>query len=178
MKALTICQPYAELICLGEKRAENRAWATDHRGPLLIHAGKSRRWLDTHDGPLPERMVFGAIVGRCELVGCVQYAFADRYREFRWLNAHPHASGPLCWILEDVRRLERPIPYRGMPGLFEVDESEIEMADPWWLPAGPPAQQCRVCGCTEHSPCDEGCGWVAEDLCTACADAAGEFLND
>src|SRR3546814_4442712 len=45
MKALTICQPYAELILLGLKRVENRSKPTRHRGPLLIHAGKSRDWL-------------------------------------------------------------------------------------------------------------------------------------
>jgi len=28
---------------------------------------------------------------------------------------------------------------------------------------------CRQCGCTDWSPCDEGCWWVAEDLCSACA---------
>lgn len=46
MKALTICQPYAELIARGDKPIENRTWPTHYRGPLLIHAGKSRAWLD------------------------------------------------------------------------------------------------------------------------------------
>jgi len=34
---------------------------------------------------------------------------------------------------------------------------------------------CRVCGCTYHNPCEGGCGWADEDLCTACAndDEAG-----
>ena len=45
MKALTICQPYPHLIMLGEKPVENRTWATSYRGPLAIHAGKSRQWL-------------------------------------------------------------------------------------------------------------------------------------
>ncbi len=44
MKALTICQPYAELIMRGVKRVENRTWATRYKGALLIHAGKSREW--------------------------------------------------------------------------------------------------------------------------------------
>lgn len=29
-------------------------------------------------------------------------------------------------------------------------------------------QKCRVCGCTEREPCDEGCCWVEYDLCSAC----------
>lgn len=32
---------------------------------------------------------------------------------------------------------------------------------------------CRICGCTEHSACDEGCSWVRVEkdsppLCSAC----------
>jgi hypothetical protein len=27
---------------------------------------------------------------------------------------------------------------------------------------------CRSCGCYHEDPCDEGCGWAEEDLCTAC----------
>lgn len=29
---------------------------------------------------------------------------------------------------------------------------------------------CRVCGCSQNDACDAGCGWVAEDLCTACVE--------
>jgi hypothetical protein len=30
-------------------------------------------------------------------------------------------------------------------------------------------QACRVCGCSHHDPCEEGCWWVEPDLCSACA---------
>jgi hypothetical protein len=33
-------------------------------------------------------------------------------------------------------------------------------------------QKCRVCGCTHLTPCPEGCYWVEDDLCSACAEAA------
>lgn len=29
--------------------------------------------------------------------------------------------------------------------------------------------QCRVCGCTDRCACPEGCSWVEDDLCSACA---------
>ncbi|MDP2729107.1 MAG: hypothetical protein Q8O55_01335 [Dehalococcoidales bacterium] len=29
---------------------------------------------------------------------------------------------------------------------------------------------CRVCGCSEEDPCDGGCGWAEEDLCSACTE--------
>lgn len=28
---------------------------------------------------------------------------------------------------------------------------------------------CRVCGCTDSTPCEGGCEWVEADLCSACA---------
>jgi len=27
---------------------------------------------------------------------------------------------------------------------------------------------CRICGCTQCTPCPGGCAWVEEDLCSAC----------
>ena len=71
MKALTICQPYATLIVRGEKLVENREWPTRYRGRLLIHAGKSRQWLDDEDeaefAELGDPLVFGAVVGEARL---------------------------------------------------------------------------------------------------------------
>ena len=39
MKAITIHQPYASLIAVEAKKFETRGWATNHRGPMAIHAG-------------------------------------------------------------------------------------------------------------------------------------------
>lgn len=41
MKAITIHQPWATLIALGEKHFETRSWATKYRGPIAIHASKA-----------------------------------------------------------------------------------------------------------------------------------------
>lgn len=30
--------------------------------------------------------------------------------------------------------------------------------------------QCVLCGCTDESPCTEGCVWAREDLCSRCAE--------
>ncbi len=38
-------------------------------------------------------------------------------------------------------------------------------------PAGEPGV-CRVCGCTDSTPCPGGCGWVEDDLCSACVDTS------
>lgn len=36
MKALSVKQPYADLIACGRKTIETRTWKTNYRGPLLI----------------------------------------------------------------------------------------------------------------------------------------------
>ena len=38
--ALTIRQPWAELIISGKKTMELRTWSTDYRGLLWVHAGQ------------------------------------------------------------------------------------------------------------------------------------------
>lgn len=125
MKALTICQPYAELIARGDKPIENRSWPTRYRGPLLIHAGKSRDWLGDDDEEAALYAVnvleipFGAIVAAADLVAClhIQQAWPVHWRH---LQAHEHANGPWCWVLENVRRAPRAVPWKGAQGLWDV----------------------------------------------------------
>lgn len=46
MKALTLWQPWASLVALGEKSIETRSWSTKYRGPLVIHSAASvKSWL-------------------------------------------------------------------------------------------------------------------------------------
>ena len=134
MKCLTICQPFAELIARGEKRVENRTWKTSYRGPLLIHAGKSRKWL-THewagDAQAIPTLVFGAIVGVARLERCLsirEIRHLHRDSPDAWLSHHPHCKGPWCWVLSGAKRLSDPIPYRGQLGLFEVPKSVLAVS--------------------------------------------------
>lgn len=130
MKALTICQPYAELICRGDKRVENRTWPTSYRGLMFIHAGKSRQWFDD-DADLirefGEMPPFGAVVATAALVDCVRSAdviMGDYDKKYPWLADHEHMHGPWCWILENVSRIG-PWPWRGAQGLFDIDHAEL-----------------------------------------------------
>ncbi len=40
MMCLSLWQPWASLIALGEKTLETRSWETSYRGPIAIHAAK------------------------------------------------------------------------------------------------------------------------------------------
>lgn len=85
MKALTIYQPWASLIALGEKRIETRGWATNYRGPIAIHAGKKPFNTDSyfdrelypfadalglHDIFSFDALPYGGILAICNLVDC------------------------------------------------------------------------------------------------------------
>lgn len=61
MKALSVHQPYAELIAMGVKSVELRSWETRYRGPLLICA--SRRADD------PEKWLQEPVLRRCAELG-------------------------------------------------------------------------------------------------------------
>lgn len=148
MKALTICQPYAHMIIVTkEKRVENRSWPTQHRGELLIHAGKSRAWLgrggidivETFIGPANKRvstsdidgreLAFGAVIGIAKLIDClhidgIKAGFYDEM--YPWLRGHSHASGPWCWVLDhNVIQFADPVPMVGRLGLFNVNVQEL-----------------------------------------------------
>lgn len=144
MKALTICQPFAHLICATrEKRVENRTWPTRYRGPLLIHAGKSREWLTVlpdDEVDLQYRgidlqykiavadMAFGAVIGAATLADCIHIdtmqskAVAER---FPWLQDHVHAEGPWCWVLTNRVLFPQAVPYKGQQGLFDIDDAVV-----------------------------------------------------
>ena len=139
MKALTIHQPWAWAIAAGHKRIENRTWGTAYRGPILIHAGRSRNSLDAGrafierlglDVPLTHLLAFGSIVA---------VAMLDRCLPVSAVSDDPFAEGPICWMLSDVRAV-RPIPLNGAQGLFYVPDQiasrlvEIESPLPDWTP--------------------------------------------
>jgi hypothetical protein len=116
LRALSVRQPWAWAILHGGKDVENRTWSTSYRGPLLIHASQTldrdaasflSRFGVEPDNYGPGCLATGAIVGRVELVDCVQ-------------NADSPWAQPDCWhwILADPEPFETPVPCKGMLGLW------------------------------------------------------------
>ena len=115
MKALTISQPYANLIACGEKQVENRKWWTPYRGPLAIHAGSGTQYLTKSE--LADYLT-GCVIAVGQLIDCVRYAtLEETYPE---LLGNAHAIGPWCWIIIDVQRID-PVPMKGALGLWECE---------------------------------------------------------
>ncbi len=132
MKALTLIQPWATLVALGEKQIETRSWDTKYRGPLAIHAGKK---IDksVFDQPYYKEIFekynitasnipTGSIIATCNLSNTQPTEYLHDIissKEFCFGNYSPNRFG---WMLSDVHILDNPIPAKGMLGLWEFDE--------------------------------------------------------
>jgi hypothetical protein len=126
-KAITICQPHAWAVLQpGMKPYENRRWASKYVGPLLIHAGLSRKWLDQlyDDQPADDQLVFGAIIGVVNMRGSIPITMLDIDRSLR----HTTAIGPWLHVYDPpLLTFERPIPCPGALSLWEP--SPLVMAE-------------------------------------------------
>ena len=139
MKVLSVAQPWAWAILHAGKTVENRSWHTLHRGPLLIHASKTQRWLETlqtqYDNTLPngqqvpavESLPFGAIVGQVEVVDCVHWDWQhsdDKIQQHEFarnrIADNPWAMTQWCWILKNPLPFATPVPCAGSLGLFGI----------------------------------------------------------
>ena len=130
MKALSIRQPWADLILSGLKDVENRTWKTSYRGILAIHASKTfdikgyrvvmsnARALQLdfgicHDYILKkekDQFTKGAIIGTVNLVDIVE----DYQIKSKWA-----IDGMFHWVLEDPVLVNR-FYCKGQLGIFDV----------------------------------------------------------
>jgi predicted transcriptional regulator len=121
--ALSIRQPWAELILQGRKTIELRTWETDYRGPFWLHTGRSDELdLDRSFGPPdPPR---GAFVGRITLED-ISPIDAQRWEQWRGqhLDSGRYQPGLFAWHLSSAERLRQPVPAPGRLKLFKVDEA-------------------------------------------------------
>lgn len=133
MKAVSLWNPWALLVALGAKTFETRSWATNYRGPLVIHAAKYftdeekmyclrphfRECLKQGGYNTLSSLPLGAALAVVDLVDCVptsriKDALSDRERAFG-----NYAPGRWAWKLTNVRMLAEPLPYRGAQGLWQ-----------------------------------------------------------
>lgn len=150
MKAITIIQPWATLIAIGEKLFETRSWETKYRGPLAIHAGKKIDKaacrepfivdaLHRHGYVMFDELPTGVILATCNLTAC--WAIGSDYQSgmpvlFNGPDGSTKAvsqkeekfgfytDGHRAWELTEVKQLLQPIPAKGQLSLWECDVSE------------------------------------------------------
>jgi hypothetical protein len=134
MKALSLTQPWATLVCLGVKTIETRSWKTPYRGPLAIHASKSYpkncrelekrepfySALRPHGQYSYPALCVGCIIGAVELVDCIPAE--EAVRRGAPLQEHTFgdfSDGRFAWMLTSPRFLPAAIPVKGALGLWE-----------------------------------------------------------
>lgn len=141
VKSISLHQPWASLMAIGAKTIETRSWATNHRGPLAIHAAKNtsnfgllndyefcyplvEAGLVTYDREnrfVSHQLPLGALVAIGELVDCRPTASLLKTLsdlEYGYGNYEPQRWG---WMFEKLRALPTPVPFRGAQRLFDVD---------------------------------------------------------
>ena len=120
MKALSLMQPWAELIVSGKKIIEVRKWNTNFRGEFLIHASKNTNKEKEKEFGFAN-LPTGCVVGKATLVDVKKY---DSEKEFEkdsekhfakgWWNPKAHA-----FILKNAQRV-KPKAAKGQLNFFEV----------------------------------------------------------
>ncbi len=117
-QALSIQQPWAELILRGLKSIELRTWTTDYRGKLWIHTGqKANPDLDR------QFQLSGLFRGGYVGVATLEHIHPlDSDKWARWQRQHldegAYQQGFHGWILSNPIRFEDPVSAPGQLGLF------------------------------------------------------------
>lgn len=135
-RGLSLTQPWAQLVVMGQKQYETRSWGTPYRGLLAIHASKgfpAEARVLVHDYPftgalhcLPGDLPLGAIIGTVELVGC-QVMTGEEYMQMsrKELAFGDWSEGRYAWALKNPKVLPEPIPYKGALGLWKVPDGSV-----------------------------------------------------
>jgi hypothetical protein len=103
MKALSLKQPWANLVAAGRKTIETRTWRTEYRGPILIVSSQQ-----------PRIAPAGFAVALVELADCRPMTPADEPAA-----CCPVYPGAFAWVLRNVRPV---VPFRvlGRLRIFDV----------------------------------------------------------
>lgn len=147
MKAISLWQPWASLVALGEKQWETRSYSRSHRGPIAIHAAQTKEpaILYSRCEPYKGALERHGIVDWCELPlgSIIAVAYLERIvTSLEWIREYcktptdrkadkeycfgDYSTGRFAWKLTDLYKLEKPIPYRGRQQLFNIDAATAE----------------------------------------------------
>jgi hypothetical protein len=122
MKALSLKQPWAELVLQGKKRIEIRKWNTKFRGEFFIHASKipdmnAMKKFDFKESELP----LGFIVGKANLVDVKHYNSEFEFQKDKSLHLATSDFGNYGFILKNPKRL-KPTKCQGKLNFWNFDE--------------------------------------------------------
>lgn len=129
MKTISLWEPWATAMQLDLKRNETRHWYTDYRGPLAIHAAKTRDHADFIFDPevyphfaakgicAIEHLQFGCVLCTVNLVGCYRTEDISPTPLERALG--DYTPGRFAWVTENLVVLPKPVPARGFQSFWD-----------------------------------------------------------
>lgn len=117
MKALSLKQPFAELILQGRKKIELRKWNTKFRGEFFIHASKAPDKKAMKEFGF-EDLPTGMIVGKAVLKEVKHYKNSAEHKKDRNLHLASEAWGRYGFVLNNVHRVKE-IPAKGKLNFWE-----------------------------------------------------------
>ena len=143
MKAISLLQPWAQLVVIGAKQIETRSWNTKYRGELLIHASANKRQAINfaQDQPFDNYikhwsdLPFGAIVGKVNLIATaptnhflsimrdhIRSGWAAQINVEEELSFGDFSLNRYGWLLQNPVKFEKPIPYKGALSIWEFPD--------------------------------------------------------
>ena len=137
IKAISLWEPWATLMALGEKKCETRGWSANYRGWLAIHATKNMpaesRSMIRHTAGILNRYFIGMAQLKAT-AGCVlAIVWLDDILptndHFFPLSTSERAFGDYSpdryiWQTSHLYRLPEPIPARGRQRLWNWEVPE------------------------------------------------------
>jgi hypothetical protein len=185
MRALSLLQPWAQLLVTGVKTIETRAWQPKFKGTLYIHASSGHHedvdkiisYCREKNLPLADQLTKGAIIGSVDVqtygrpkelltaakAGIKGLTMEDWEREC--ILGDLSGPGRWGWLVTGPVLFKNPITCKGALSVWSIPES-LEAAIEQERDE---SMVCRVCGCSWFDPCWGGCSWVETNLCSKCA---------
>ncbi|MCH7641277.1 ASCH domain-containing protein [Patescibacteria group bacterium] len=105
MKAISLKQPWANLIAEGKKTIETRKWATKYRGDLIICSSK-----------MPKIKPYGCAICIVEL-----YDVGPMKKEHEKGACIKVYEGAQSWFLRNLRKIDPVFPVKGQLGIYDLE---------------------------------------------------------
>lgn len=105
MKAISLKQPWANLVASGKKTIETRKWSTKYRGDLVICSSQN-----------PKIEPYGKALCIVELYDVRPMTKKDEKKAC--IKVYP---GAYAWLLRNLRLIDPPTPVKGSLGIFNLN---------------------------------------------------------
>lgn len=161
MKALSIWQPWTQLLATGKKKYETRSWKTNYRGPILLHASSRNEvnkilismGINEYEkferaGIVGEKMEFGSIIGIAQLKDCILIT-NEFMNELRMEHPDEYSFGDFtpgryAWEMSGAYLFKEPIPAKGHQGIWNYNGPVPDIDDKLCImPENPYCPSCR-----------------------------------